>query len=194
MQRSVRSGCPQQCRHAGSRCVADLAAAENFLQDGRNGLDVIRALAKRGFRDIAEKILQIQKLRISGDYLQTSAVVLAETDRDGLINSSEESVSQRERSSGHLRVLSALNDANDYQGPGTGYRLSGERWQEVADIPQAKDPKQIGRPGRDRVQGILEEIGEARSCGKPKRLSWPWDRLLDQRWMPRFWVCLIRRF
>jgi len=34
-------------------------------------------------------------------------------------------------------VLSAVNDPNDYQGPGTGYRLSGERWERLKDIPQA---------------------------------------------------------
>ncbi len=141
--------------------VADLAAAENFLLQGRNGLDVIRALARRGFRDIAEKILQIQKLRISGDYLQTSAVLLAEAEGAGSVNGFEDSISQQNNSSIHLRVLSALNDANDYQGPGTGYRLSGERWQELAGIPQAKDPRQIGRASRDQLQGLLEEIGQA---------------------------------
>ena len=44
--------------------VADLDAAEDFLRRGRNGLDVIGALL-RGDRDIAEKILAVQKLRIS---------------------------------------------------------------------------------------------------------------------------------
>ena len=135
--------------------VADLTAAEGFLQDGRNGLDIIRALAKQGFSDIAEKILQIQKLRISGDYLQTSAVVLAE--RTGESSTSRSSGSKR------LRVLSALNDPNDYQGPGSGYRLTGERWREVADIPQAQDPRQIGSPSRDRVESFLDEVGDAQS-------------------------------
>ena len=78
--------------------VADLEAAERFLKDGKSGIDVIRALAQHGFRDIAEKVLGLQKLRVSGDYLQTSAVVLPGP-----------------------RVLSAINDPNDYGGPGTGY-------------------------------------------------------------------------
>jgi|RhiMetdeSRZDD1v2_1073273.scaffolds.fasta_scaffold13800_5 propanediol dehydratase large subunit len=142
--------------------VADLTAAEGFLQDGRNGLDIIRALAKQGFSDIAEKILQIQKLRISGDYLQTSAVVLAE--RTGESSTSRSSGSKR------LRVLSALNDPNDYQGPGSGYRLTGERWKEVADIPQAQDPRQIGSPSRDRVESFFEEAGEAQSTLNVKEI------------------------
>jgi propanediol dehydratase large subunit len=142
--------------------VADLTAAEGFLQDGRNGLDIIRALAKQGFSDIAEKILQIQKLRISGDYLQTSAVVLAEP--------TGESSTSRSSGSKRLRVLSALNDPNDYQGPGSGYRLTGERWKEVADIPQAQDPRQIGSPSRDRVESFFEEAGEAQSTLNVKEI------------------------
>jgi propanediol dehydratase large subunit len=117
--------------------VADLEAASAFLKRGGNGLDVIRALARRGFADIADKILAVEKLRISGDYLQTSAIVLP-----------------------GARVLSAVNDPNDYRGPGTGYRLSGERLAEISAIPQALDPKQIGAPeAGDR--GWLVECGEA---------------------------------
>jgi hypothetical protein len=118
--------------------VADLDAAEAFLRDGKNGVDVIRALARRGFRDIAEKILAIQKLRVSGDYLQTAAVVLP-----------------------GARVRSAINDANAYMGPGTGYRLSPERKAEIDAIPQAGDPRAIGGACAS-AASCLEEVGEAR--------------------------------
>ncbi len=50
------------------------------------------------------------RLRISGDYLQTSALV-----RGG-------------------RILSAINDPNEYLGPGTGYRLSDARRAEIVAI------------------------------------------------------------
>src|SRR5262249_50099878 len=151
--------------------VSDLAAAERFLQDGKNGLDVIQALARRGFRDIAEKILQIQKLRISGDYLQTSAVVLVEEPRsESFANGSGGFTPLKADSTGPLRVLSALNAPNDYQGPGSGYRLSGERWKEIADTPQARDPRQIGRPSHDRARIFLEEVGEARGTRKSKEI------------------------
>ena len=73
-------------------------------------IDVIRALARRGFRMEAENLVQQLRLRISGDYLQTSAIV-----RDG-------------------RVLSAINDPNDYAGPGTGYRPSPARRAELAAV------------------------------------------------------------
>ncbi|MDW8355847.1 MAG: propanediol/glycerol family dehydratase large subunit [Bryobacterales bacterium] len=115
--------------------VADLAAAEALLRAGRNSLDVIRALARRGFPDLAEKLLAVQKLRVSGDYLQTSAILVP---------------------SG--RVLSAVNDPNDYAGPGTGYRPSPERVAEINDVPQAADPRTIGaEPG----EAVLAELGEA---------------------------------
>jgi propanediol dehydratase large subunit/glycerol dehydratase large subunit len=128
--------------------VADLAAAEEFLRKGRNGLDIVKALARRGFREIAEKILAIQKLRITGDYLQTSAVVLP-----------------------GARVLSAINDPNDYQGPGTGYRLSPERSAEIAAIPQAQDPREVGRQAGGLPHGpYLEEVGEARAGQDPSEI------------------------
>ncbi|MEM6900150.1 MAG: propanediol/glycerol family dehydratase large subunit [Pseudomonadota bacterium] len=73
-------------------------------------LDVIRSLHGGGFVQEAQNLLFLVKLRVSGDYLQTSAVI-----RDG-------------------RVLSAINDPNDYTGPGTGYRLSEARRRELAAI------------------------------------------------------------
>lgn len=118
--------------------VADLAATEEFLKRGVNGLDVIRILARHGFRDIAGKILAVQKLRVSGDYLQTSSVVLPGP-----------------------RVLSAVNDPNTYHGPGTGYELGPARAAEIADIPQALDPRAIGKTGRAGGEFLLEETADA---------------------------------
>jgi propanediol dehydratase large subunit len=92
----------------------DLRATDELMQRGTTGLDVVRALAKHGFRDIAESVLGMLKQKVSGDYLHTSAILDSNFD-----------------------VISAVNDANDYQGPGTGYRLSGARWDRLKDIPQA---------------------------------------------------------
>ncbi|HYW42371.1 MAG TPA: propanediol/glycerol family dehydratase large subunit [Bryobacteraceae bacterium] len=118
--------------------VSDLDAATEFLRRGLGGVDVIRALARQGFRDIAEKILAIQKLRVSGDYLQTSAVVLPDA-----------------------RVQSAVNDPNDYRGPGTGYHLDAARYAEICDIPQALDPRTVGKVDQAPGQIALEESGPA---------------------------------
>src|SRR5689334_1879757 len=95
--------------------VPDLAAADAFLAGDADYLNVIRALQKRGFDDIAHNILTMARQRVAGDYLQPSAIF----DRD-------------------FRVLSGINDRNDYAGPGTGYRLSGQRWAEIQELPQVR--------------------------------------------------------
>ena len=84
--------------------------SDRIKAQGINVLDVIKALAARGFREEAQNLLNVVRLRVSGDYLQTAAVV-----RDG-------------------HVVSAVNDPNDYVGPGTGYRLSDARRRELAAI------------------------------------------------------------
>ena len=56
--------------------------------------------------------------RVSADYLQTAAVI----EPDGL-------------------VRSAVNDPNAYLGPGTGYRLEGERWELLQALPHVVDPR-----------------------------------------------------
>ncbi len=93
--------------------------SEAIRANGIDVVDVIKALAKRGFREEAENLLWLVKLRISGDYLQTSAVI-----RDG-------------------HVISAVNDPNDYLGPGTGYRLTEARRKEVNAIRDVLDRETV---------------------------------------------------
>jgi propanediol dehydratase large subunit len=95
--------------------------SEAIKARGITVIDVIKALAKRGFREEAENLLNVVKLRISGDYLQTSAMV-----RDG-------------------KVVSAVNDPNTYAGPGSGYRLTDERRREVMGIRDVLDQKEVLR-------------------------------------------------
>jgi len=98
----------------------DLRAIDEMMKRGTTGLDIVRALAKHGFRQEAETMLALLKQKVSGDYLQTSAIF-----------------------DENIHVVSAVNDANDYQGPGTGYRLEGRRWDILKDIPMAIDPEDI---------------------------------------------------
>lgn len=98
----------------------DLRALDDMMKRGVTGLDVVRALAKRGFNDVAESVLNMLKGKVSGDYLQTSAIF------DETFN-----------------VVSAVNDPNDYVGPGTGYRLEGERWELLKNIPAAISPEDV---------------------------------------------------
>jgi propanediol dehydratase large subunit len=84
-------------------------------------VDVIKALAKRGFTEEATNLLNVVRLRISGDYLQTAALI-----RGG-------------------RVLSSINHPNDYSGPASGYRVSPERREELVNIRDVLDQKEVLR-------------------------------------------------
>ncbi|SHE55225.1 glycerol dehydratase large subunit [Caldanaerobius fijiensis DSM 17918] len=97
--------------------VKDLLAIDEMMKKGITGLDVVKALYRSGFEDIAENILNMLKQRVSGDYLQTSSII----DKN-------------------FNVISAVNCENDYRGPGTGYIMSEERWNEIKAIPHLIDP------------------------------------------------------
>jgi propanediol dehydratase large subunit len=99
--------------------AADVAAADRVMDGSVSALDVVRALDRAGFTDVAEAVLGMQRQRVSADYLQTSAII----EQDGA-------------------VRSAVSDPNDYEGPGTGYRLEGERWQHLQQLPYVIDPQQ----------------------------------------------------
>jgi propanediol dehydratase large subunit len=117
--------------------AADVGAADELLARGVSGLDVALALDRSGFADVAEAVLGMQRQRVAADYLQTSAVI----DRDGVVHS-------------------AVNDPNAYTGPGTGYRLEGERWELLQSLPHVVAPADLvgeileGQP-------VVEELGRA---------------------------------
>jgi len=120
--------------------AADVLAADRMLADEISALDVARALAARGFADVAEAIFAMQRQRVAADYLQTSAIV----DMDGV-------------------VVSAVNDPNRYTGPGTGYRLEGERWQRLQRLPYTIDARLLGAEASGAA--VVEE-GEPSVCGE----------------------------
>jgi Dehydratase large subunit/Dehydratase medium subunit len=101
----------------------------------------VRALSAHGFGDVAEAVVAMQRQRISADYLQTSAVI----DSDATVHS-------------------AVNDPNLYSGPGSGYRLDGERWELLQSLPYVVDPRELveAEPEGDPV---VVETGEAVAGG-----------------------------
>lgn len=108
--------------------LPDLEAADQFLASDTDFVSVIQALQKSGFVDVADNILEMGRQRIAGDYLQPAAIF-----------------------DENYRVRSAINDPNNYTGPGTGYRPEGERWKEMQNLPQVKSPEgfideQLGAP------------------------------------------------
>ncbi len=100
--------------------VADIAAAQQFLDGPLTALDVARALDAAGFADIAANVLAMQRVRVIGDYLQPAAVLDA-----------------------GFAAKSAFSDRNDYLGPGTGYRVEGETWDRLRAVPQQRTAAQM---------------------------------------------------
>ena len=126
--------------------VADIEAAQRLLTGPLTVVQVIKSLAETGFHDIAANVLEMQRQRVVGDYLQPSAIF-----------------------GDDFQVLSALTDPNDYAGPGTGYRVEGQRWSVLQDIPQAWNPRNyLERLGPTRPEAWLEEIGPAKPGDRPE--------------------------
>ena len=92
--------------------ASDLMAADDLMKRGITGIDVVQALMESGFTELAQSILNMLKQRVIGDYMHTAAIL----DED-------------------FQVMSGVNTPNDYLGPGTGYRVTGKRWEEIKAIP-----------------------------------------------------------
>lgn len=118
--------------------VADLDAADRFLESDRTMLDVVGALQRRGFGTTARNLLEMGRQRIAGDYLQPAAII----DK-------------------RFHAQSAINDVNDYGGPGTGYRLSDARWAEIQKLPQVQSPRDFIKPQIGEPLQKLVELGAA---------------------------------
>src|SRR6476646_9476078 len=95
--------------------LAVLAAAQAIRQRGLTVVDIVAALDECGYVHEAERTMAFARARLSGDYLQTSAIFDEQ-----------------------LRVLSLVTDPNDYAGPGTGYEPSPSRQAEIDAIRQAR--------------------------------------------------------
>jgi propanediol dehydratase large subunit len=100
--------------------VEDLKAAEDLMKRGITGVDLVKALAKAGFEDVAAAVYGIQKQKVAGDYLHTSAILTSD-----------------------FGVVSAVNQPNDYRGPQTGYQISDEKWAQLKNIRQAMSPENV---------------------------------------------------
>ena len=120
-------------------------AADRLMQRGLTALDVVRALAARGYDVEAERVLGMLRERLYGDYLQTSAIFTED-----------------------MRVLSALSDPNDYEGPGTGYRMTAARRAETGAVRQVWAPATLVAEQNEH-RGCLElrELGPAQRGSSP---------------------------
>ncbi|WP_197382753.1 propanediol/glycerol family dehydratase large subunit [Mycolicibacterium mengxianglii] len=114
--------------------VKVLSAARMIDQSGLTVVDVVAALAETGFTDIADRVLGMARARVTGHYLQTAAIF-----------------------DENMNVLSALQDPNDYQGPGTGYRPSAERQAQIDAVRQ--------------VRSVTDLVKEQATFAQPERLA-----------------------
>jgi propanediol dehydratase large subunit len=116
------------------RMSADnIKMSDEMIKRNLTIVDIIKGFAKQGESEIAEALLSLVKQRIAGDYLQTAAIF----DPD-------------------LNCVSAVNYANDYAGPGSGYRIERERWDEIRTLRQVKRPEDIK---------VAQTCGDGFSCG-----------------------------
>jgi hypothetical protein len=126
--------------------VNDIKAANLLFNGPLTVVHVIQALHASGFEDVAANLLEMQRQRVIGDYLQPAAIF-----------------------DQHFQVHSALTDPNDYQGPGTGYRVEGERWAALQDLPQVHDPRTYERDlGARRAGDWLCDAGPAAEGRAPE--------------------------
>ena len=125
--------------------AADVLAGDRVLDERIGGLAVATALERRGFPDVAAAVFEMQRQRVSADYLQTSAIIA----RDGTI-------------------ASAVNDPNRYTGPGTGYRLEGERWERLRRLPYAVDARLLG--GAPSAKPVVSAMGPAQRGDQPDEI------------------------
>jgi len=136
----------------------DLVAAKEMMTKGITGFDIVKVFYENGFTDLADNILSLLKQRITGDYLQTAAILDDE-----------------------FKVVAAINDANDYVGPGTGYSLSPEKWARLKKKYGALKPEKYGATLDhaqipDSVKGLkmvdleLKSTGPAQPGTKPNEI------------------------
>jgi propanediol dehydratase large subunit len=115
------------------------------MESGVTVVDVVRALARLGYEIEAERVLEMLRQRLLGDFLQTSAIFDEE-----------------------MHVLSNLSDPNDYAGPGTGYRMSPGRRAEMSRVRQVWSPSAIGdEQSRGAGSLLLTELGPAQPRLRP---------------------------
>jgi propanediol dehydratase large subunit len=100
--------------------VEDLKAAQGLLERKITGIDMVKALYKAGYEDVAQSMFDLALQHVSGDYLHTAAIL----DKD-------------------FHVISAVNYPNNYAGPMTGYVIRDARWDEIKNIPRAISPDSI---------------------------------------------------
>jgi propanediol dehydratase large subunit len=127
--------------------LAVVGAAHAIRDGGITVVDVVAALDELGYEAQAERIMDMTRARLAGDYLQTSAIF-------------------DER----LRVLSLVTDPNDYAGPGTGFEPGPERQAEIDAIRQARGVADLQAEQATAAVPLLAVTGTAAPGQDPREV------------------------
>ena len=129
----------------------NIAIVETIEKNHITLIDVIKAFAKAGEMELANLFLELMKKKLSGDLLQTAAMY----DRN-------------------FQILSAINNGNDYEGPGTGYRVDGDRWEEIKEVRQIIDEEDMRKlepdPSLPHIEVKLTDVGPAAQGTDPNEV------------------------
>jgi propanediol dehydratase large subunit len=126
--------------------LAVLSAAHAIRQRGLTVVDIVTALDECGFPELAERTVGFVQARLTGDYLQTSAIFDEQ-----------------------LNVLSLVTDPNDYAGPGTGYEPTPDRQREIDEIRQARGVEDLRESqARFAAPALFTARGPARPGTDPR--------------------------
>src|SRR5215469_9325011 len=127
--------------------LAVVSAAHAIRDGGITVVDVVAALDELGYEAQAERIMDMTRARLAGDYLQTSAIFDEQ-----------------------LRVLSLVTDPNDYAGPGTGFEPPPERQAEIDAIRQARGVADLRAEQATAALPLLAVTGTAAPGQDPREV------------------------
>jgi propanediol dehydratase large subunit len=127
--------------------LAVVSAAHAIRDGGITVLDVVAALDELGYETQAERIMDMTRARLAGDYLQTSAIFDEQ-----------------------LRVLSLVTDPNDYAGPGTGFEPAPQRQAEIDAIRQARGVEDLRAEQATAAVPLLTATGAATPGQDPREV------------------------
>ncbi len=124
-----------------------LNASRVIRDSGLTMLDVIEALDQCGFEVEAERLLAMLRARVTGDYLQTSAIFTEE-----------------------MQVLSLVTDPNDSRGAGTGYAPSPERQAQIDHVRQARSVDDLRHEQAQHRTHSFTVVGPAQPSFDPREV------------------------